>query len=575
MENKIKESLNIIPEAPGVYFFYGTEKKIIYVGKAKNLNKRVKSYFQKEPDSTKTALMIPQVNKFEFIVTNSEMEAFILESHMIKKHQPKYNILLKDDKRFPWFVITNEEYPKIVIKRKVENKEKGEKYFGPYTNARAMYATLELMKSIFPLKQCKKPKFKDRPCIYFQMGKCSAPCQKKISSENYKKIVEQVEMFLSGKQLELLKAIKKQMEKHSANQEYEKAARCRDSYADVISTMEKQKVISSNTNINQDIIGVSSDDFAVSIALLKIREGRLISKDNFGIKKDGLYSEREAINAFIRDYYGIINENDIPKEIIIPQHVFDKTENGFNDKDIIAEWLSLKKKGKISITTPKQGAKTELVEMASKNADAYLEEIRLEELKAIMNDWNEIGSYIQKRFNLLNFPERVECFDVSHIQGTNKTASMSVFINGKSVKSEYRKYKIKTLEEGINDDFLAIEEIIKRRSQKILKDKEIPQNPVKENIKNVPDLIIIDGGKGQLSSALKAAQEEGLKDIPIISLAKKNEEIFVQSNKTPIILPANSPVLFFFQRIRDEAHRFAVSYHKKLREKEFLARKDL
>jgi len=570
MENKIKESLNILPELPGVYFFYEGKNKVIYVGKAKNLSKRVKSYFQKEPDSTKTAIMVPQIQKLEFIVTNSEMEAFILESHMIKKHQPKYNILLKDDKRFPWFVITNEEYPKIVIKRKVEEKNKGEKYFGPYTNARAMYATLELMKKLFPLKQCKKPKFKDRPCIYFQMAKCSAPCQKKISSEEYKKIVEQVELFLSGKQLELLKEIKKQMEKFSSNQEYEKAARYRDSYIDVISTMEKQKVINSNTSINQDIIGCAADDFIISIALLKIREGRLTSKDSFSIKKDEIYSESELLLAFVREYYSIINESDIPKEIIIPKEAFTIESEEFADKNIITQWLSTKKGSKVSVTSPKQGNKTELIEMANKNADAYLEEARLEELKKIINDWNEIGSYIQEKLNLSQFPERVECFDISHIQGTNKTASMAVFINGKSLKSEYRKYKIKTLEEGINDDFLSMEEVIKRRSKKILKDRNSLEIIEKESIKKIPDLIIVDGGKGQLSSAIKATKEEGLINIPIISLAKKNEEIFVQNSKNPVILPFNSPVLFFFQRIRDEAHRFAVGYHRKLRERTFL-----
>jgi excinuclease ABC subunit C len=225
---------------------------------------------------------------------------------------------------------------------------------------------------------------------------------------------------------------------------------------------------------------------------------------------------------------------------------------------------------KVIITTPRQGSKTELIEMANKNADAHLEEIRLDELKAIMNDWNEIGSYIQKRLNLPTFPERVECFDISHIQGTNKTASMSVFINGKSIKSEYRKYRIKTIEEGVNDDFLSIEEVISRRSKKILQDRKNLIYSEKEGVKKIPDLIIIDGGKGQLSSAVKAAGKQGLNDIPIISLAKKQEEFFTQDSKNPIILPVNSPVLFFFQRIRDEAHRFAVSYHKKLREKNFI-----
>ncbi|HBG48967.1 MAG TPA: excinuclease ABC subunit C [Cyanobacteria bacterium UBA9971] len=555
----IEESLKLIPDASGVYLMHDKNDEIIYIGKAKNLKKRVKSYFQKNHDSAKLVIMIPQIIRFDFIITDSEVEALILESHLIKKHKPKYNVLLKDDKRFPWFLITDEEYPRIIVTRKADKKFQKGKYFGPYTNARAMYSTLELIKKMFPLKQCKTPRFKDRPCMYHQISKCLGPCQKLVSSEDYKEVVKQVEMFLSGKQTELIAELKQQMEIFAEKQEFEKAARYRDSYFDVMKAVGKQKVVSENTDINQDIIGFARDNAIMSIALLKVRDGRLIAKEDFDIRLDEIHTPYEALITFIQEYYQLVDVSEIPKELLLSIEI-EEDEN-----KIIKEWLTLKKGSKVNLLTPNIDSHTstrmimkhELVEMANKNATSTLESLKISELASLQNDWNEIGCYIQEKLNLPNFPNRIECFDISHIQGTNTVASMVVFINGKPFKTEYRKYRIRTLKEGQTDDFASMKEVIKRRYQKLLRDKE----------QAFPDLIIVDGGKGQLSSTMEALEELGLGNMPIVSLAKKFEEIYLPEQSNPVVFPTNSKALFLFQQVRDEAHRFAVSYHRKLREK--------
>ena len=424
----IEESLKLLPDASGVYLMHDKNNEIIYIGKAKNMKKRVKSYFQKNHDSPKLIVMVPQIIRFDFIITDSEVEALILESHLIKKHKPKYNVLLKDDKKFPWFLITEEQYPRIIVTRKADKKFQKGKYFGPYTNARAMYSTLELIKKMFPLKQCKTPRFKDRPCMYYQIGKCLGPCQKLTDPEDYKEVVKQVEMFLSGKQSELLAELKNQMEIFAEKQEFEKAARYRDSYFDVLKAVGKQKVVSENTDINQDILGFARDNSIMSIALLKVRDGRLIAKEDFDIKLDEIHTPYEALIAFIQEYYQLVDRSEIPKELLVSCEIEDE------ESKIIKEWLSFKKGSKVSLISPKSQKKFELVEMADKNALAALEGLKVSEMASLQNDWNEIGCYIQEKLNLPNFPARIECFDISHIQGTNTVASMVVFINGKPYK---------------------------------------------------------------------------------------------------------------------------------------------
>ncbi len=547
----IKEQLRLIPESSGSYQFYDKDNTIIYVGKAKNLKKRVSSYFNKKHTSVKLSVMVPQIAKIEFIITNSEVEALILESHLIKKYKPKYNVLLKDDKKFPYFLITKEDYPRILVTRKRNKNMLEGKYYGPYTNAKAMYATLDLLKKLFPLKQCKTPKFKDRPCIYYQIGRCMAPCQKKITSEEYKKLIKNVELFLSGKQMQLVDELKKVMEKYSALEEYEKAAKYRDSYFDVLKTIEKQKVVYENTNINQDIISISTDEFLCGISLLQIRDGRLTNKKDFEVSKSDYDSDEEIISYFIKEYYQM--SDDIPDEIVF------STELNNEDKEIFEKWLAFKKGSKVLINSKINKKNSEILELAFKNSEYHLNEMKIKSLQEIQNNYNETGSYIQEKLGLKKFPHRVECFDISHIQGTNTVASMVSFFNGMPQKSEYKKFKIKTLEDGKPDDFKSMREVITRRYSRLQK----------ENL-SFPDLIIIDGGKGQLSSAVEILNELNIKNQDIVSLAKRIEEVFVPDKLQSIIFPMNSQALFFFQRIRDEAHRYAITYHRLLREKEAL-----
>ena len=550
LPDEVKQTLSIIPELCGSYQYYDKNGEIIYVGKAKNLKKRVYSYFNKNHDSPKLRVMVPQIAKIQFIVTDSEVEALILESHLIKKHKPKYNVLLKDDKKFPYFVITEEEYPRIIVARKAnKNKIKG-KYFGPYTDSRAMYATLDLIKKLFPLKQCKTPKFKDRPCLYYHIGRCMAPCQRMITPEEYKKILKNVELFLTGKQKELVDALKKEMEKYAATEDFEKAARYRDSWLDVQKTMEHQKVVFENTNINQDIIAVYSEGNIFVVSLLQIRQGRLTDKKDFQFTNtDGnLSNESEILTTFLKEYYTMASEFDIPNTVVVPR-IMEK-----EDVELYTKWLEAAASKKVKITDSPTKRNIELLNLAQKNAKFYFEKVKLEKLTEIQRDYNEVGSYIQEKLALSKFPYVVECFDISHIQGTNTVASMVTFENGLPKKSRYRKFKVKSTESK-PDDFKSLQEVVERRYFGKLTET-LP----------MPDLIIIDGGKGQLSSVLEIFEAHNFHP-DVVSLAKRLEEVFKPYESAPVIFPINSPALYFFQRIRDEAHRFAITFHRQLRGK--------
>ena len=550
MNADIKQQIKLMPKLPGCYQYFDKNNEIIYIGKAKNLYNRVNSYFVGKKDSPKLQVMVPQIKRVECIVVNTEVEALILESELIKKYKPKYNVLLKDDKKFPYFLITQEEYPRITVVRKAnKNLQKG-KFFGPYTDSRAMYCTLETLGKIFPLKKCKTPKFKSRPCLYYDIGQCCAPCQKLISSEDYKKILKDVEMFLSGRQSELLKAIEDQMKKASDNLEFEKAARYRDSYNDIKKTMEKQKVVSENTKINQDYIGIAKSEGIYCTAILQVRQGRLINKKDFTfthISNTQNNDVSEIIQAVLREYYVIISDNEIPSKITVSEQS--------EDNEVYENWLSTRAGKKVQINIAKSKRDKEMLNMAQNTAEFNLEQVKLKELATIQNDYNEVGTYLMEKLNLKKFPHTIECYDISHIQGTNTVASGVYFENGMPKKSKYRKYKLKTLQKGEVDDFKSMREILGRRFKRI-----------KQGSVEAPDLIIIDGGKGQLSSVIKTMKEYEL-NLQIVSLAKREEEVFLPNNSKPVILPLNSPALQLFQRIRDEAHRFAITFHRQLRSK--------
>ena len=547
--DEVQQTLAILPDLSGSYQFFDKNGEIIYVGKAKNLKKRVHSYFNKTHDSPKLRIMVPQIAKIQFIITDTEVEALILESHLIKKYKPKYNVLLKDDKKFPYFVITEEEYPRIIVARKANiNKIKG-KYFGPYTDSRAMYSTLDLIKKLFPLKQCKTPKFKNRPCLYYQIGRCSAPCQRMVSPEEYKEILKGVELFLTGKQHELIKQLKLEMEKYAQKQDYEKAARYRDSYFDVQKTMERQKVVSENTNINQDIIAIYSESNLFVVSLLMIRQGRLTDKKDFEFTNLALSNEHEVLTTFLKEYYTLLSELEMPKTILLPG-ILEKEE-----VSLYSQWLTQKSGKNVKISSSVTKRNIEMISLAEKNAKFYLEKLKLEKLNEIQRDYNEVGSYIQEKLGLKKFPYIVECFDISHIQGTNTVASMVTFENGMPKKSKYRKFKVRSTESK-PDDFKSMQEVVERRYTGKLTES-LP----------MPDLIIIDGGKGQLSSVMEVFERIGMENQDVVSLAKRLEEVFKPHKSQPVIFPINSPALYFFQRIRDEAHRFAITYHRNLRSK--------
>ena len=547
MNEQLAETLKLIPTLSGCYIYYNNENEVIYVGKAKNLKRRVYSYFHKKHDSVKVAVLVSQIERMEYIITDSEVEALILESHLIKKYKPKYNILLKDDKKYPYFLITAEDYPRITIVRKKNmNPEKG-KYYGPYTDIRAMHSTLDFLKKIFPLKQCKTPKFSNRPCLYYHIGRCMAPCQNKISSEDYKALVSQVELFLAGRQSELLKKLKEEMEKYASNEQFEKAAKLRDSYLDLQKTLERQKVVFENTKLNQDIIATIHEDGILAITILLIREGRLIDKKDFTYFEEN-EDTTELFKTFFREYYSNLM-------LEFPDKIVSNDLENIGEKELYQEWLKILSGKNIKISYGKTQRGKELTELAHKNAKNLLETAKIKKLTSIRNDFNEVGSYLMEKLKLRTFPHRIECYDISHIQGTNTVASMVVFENGQSKKSEYRRFKVKTTE-GKPDDFLSMKEVLSRRLARMGEPKWAK-----------PNLIIIDGGKGQLSSVMEIVEEIGMNDIDFVSLAKREEEVFLPHQSESIRIPMDSNVMFLIQRIRDEAHRFAITYHRKLRSK--------
>ena len=553
MNDGLKQTLKLLPSLPGCYIYYNKDGEVIYVGKAKILKRRVLSYFNRKHDSVKLNVLVPQIERLEYIITNTEVEALILESHLIKKYKPRYNVLLKDDKKYPYFLITDEDFPRITIVRKKNmNPEKG-RYYGPYTDIRAMHATLDFLKKIFPLKQCKSPKFKDRPCLYYHIGRCMAPCQNMVTPDEYKTLVKQAELFLSGKQSELMQQIKEQMQKYSDSLQFEKAAKLRDSYNDLAKTLEKQKVVYENTKLNEDVISLMADDGIFAIVILMIREGRLIDKKDFvyEVEED---DRTEFFATFFKEYYSTL-------KLEFPDKIVSNELEAVGEKALYEEWLEILAGKKIKISYGKSAQGKELQMLADKNAKVVLDNAKISKMSKIRDDFNEIGSYLAEKLQLKNFPYRMECYDISHIQGTNTVASMVTFINGVPKKSEYRKFKVK-ITEGKPDDFLSMKEVLTRRLSHLGEEKWAK-----------PDLMIIDGGKGQLSSVMEIIEELGITGIDVVSLAKKHEEVFLPKQSKPVILPRNSSALFLFQRIRDEAHRFAITYHRKLRSKSMVEKK--
>lgn len=552
-----KEQLKNIPTSSGIYMMLDKKGSVIYIGKALNLKTRVRSYFNEKSWSERPKLhfMMPKVKEVKTFITRSEKEALILEANLVNKHQPKYNVLLKDDKKFPWLMITyDEKHPRVLPIRDVLGFKKKypktkNKFFGPYSDSGAMWETYKILKEGFQLRLRRKPLFKDRPCMNYHIGLCSGPCQNLISNDNYMSIAKQVEDFLLGKYDAVLKNLKKQMSEASESLHYEKAVKFRDVINKINSVLEKQIVVSDDHKLSQDIFACDFNEKDMVLEVLLVREGKVIAVESFplSIPKDTDYVE--AFSEGIKRYYSRVDNVNIPNEII--------TQFELKEKEQIEEWLS------VSVICPKKGRKLELVEMARQNARLSLQKIILSRINDVDLEILEVEggnstsllSDLQKELSLKNYPKRIECFDISHLGGTGTVASMVVFVDGKPEKSDYRKFKIKSLPTGKIDDFSSMKEVISRRYF----NKEM----------DLPNLIMIDGGKGQLSSARESLEKGGvdLDSIDLISIAKKLEEVYKPGLKEPIRLERKSKPLLLIQRIRDEAHRFAITFQRDTRAK--------
>ncbi|WP_373531045.1 excinuclease ABC subunit UvrC [Vampirovibrio sp.] len=542
-----KAALARLPDQPGVYRMYSANNTLLYVGKAKVLKNRVRSYFQNPAGlAPKVAALMQQVTRFDYIVTDSEIEALILEYNLIKQHRPKYNILLRDDKKFPWIGLSAEPYPRLFITRDPTGRGR---FFGPYAHSGSMYKTLQVIRKHFPLRQRRKPLFKNRPCMNYSIGSCSGPCQLLVTPKEYSEVVKQVELFLKGKADDLLERLEQEMQRASEAMNFELAAKLRDRYLAVQEVVAQQKMYYPDASVSQDIVAMSHDARRCAIVVLNIRRGKLIGSRPHEILLTHQTTPEEAYNAFLSQYYQDEEAEDLPDEIIL--------HHPMEDENLFQEWLNRKRGKKLTLTHPQKGIKRDLLDLGIKNATETLEQAQSQDEKSHRNDPAKALLQLQSALNLPVFPARMECYDISHFQGAQTVASMVVFTNGVPDRKAYRRFKIQ-IAEGEPNDFASMHEVISRRFN-----RAIQQEPGWEE----PDLVIIDGGKGQLSSATEALDVLGVKDQPIISLAKKFEEIYFPGESRPTLLPRDSAALFLLQQIRDEAHRFAITYHRGLRDK--------
>ncbi len=544
----LQSKLAYLPDNPGVYLFKNAQGEILYIGKAAVLGDRVRSYFQKGADhSPKTSLLVSQVADLETMVTRSELEALILESNLVKRHRPRFNVVLRDDKQYPYVRLPiKDDFPRLSIVRRVQKD--GALYYGPYTPANALRETLKVIKHVFPLATCSIDidGTAERACIEFEIKRCMAPCTGHQSKEDYHQIVKQVRQFLEGRDHELLDDIRSRMEAAAGREEFEEAARLRDRLFKIERMLEKQRITQTSTT-DQDVIGLARQGAAVDLQILFVRGGLLIGRKDFFWPQSADASDKELVQSAIQQFYN--KDGQPPKEVLVPTDLEGAT--------VIEQWLSGKRGESVRVLAPERGAKHQLVLLAEENAAAAVaDHLRNEELDRQASD------ELKRLLRLDRPPRRIEGFDISNTMGNQSVASMVVWEEGQMKKGDYRRFKIQTVI-GAND-FASMKEVVARRYGE------------QENLAR-PDLILIDGGLGQLAAAMDGLKEVGQQDLPILGLAKargeKEERIFLAGRKNPVILTPSSPATHLLQRIRDEAHRFAITFHRKLRGRSLVASK--
>lgn len=545
-----REELKNLPLKPGCYLFKDKTGRVLYVGKARALRKRVTSYFQKSHhDRPKIELMMDKIDSFDFVVTTTEVEALILEKNLIKKYNPPFNSDLRDDKSYPYLAVTaEEEFPRVFITRELHRK--GTLYFGPYTNVHALRTTLDILRSVYPIRTYarQRPTGKSRPFLDYHVKWALTPGSLPADPAEYSLIIRKVVAFLEGRDTRVLKDLKDNMAAAAAAQEYEKAAALRDKIEAIDYLMEGQKVVSRDKT-DRDVIGLTTGDATIYARILFVRGGKLIGSRGYAIDREQI--EDDILAAVLERFYG--ETKGLPSEILLPRNV--------EEQEVIETWLTEKRGRKVTLTVPVRGEKKRLVEMAGANAKYAFELYRIRGRGGEERATWLLGE-LKKDLGLTALPFRIECFDISTLQGTETVASMVVFENGKPRKSEYRRFRIKRVPG--QDDFASMVEVVKRRLKHAGVDE--PGNRFAAK----PDLLVLDGGKPQLTAALTAEKELGIKDIKTISLAKREEEIYVPGEESPIRLPRDSASLNVIRHLRDEAHRFAVTYHRGLRAKTML-----
>ena len=550
MNSVLEDKIKNLPSKPGVYQFTNDKDKVIYVGKARNLKNRVRSYFHSNVTNAKTEALVKKINDVELVVTDSEIEALVLENNLIKELKPRYNIDLKDDKSFPFIKITNESFPQVYSTRRVIKD--GSKYFGPYTSVKSMKAALRMINQIFKIRSCKYDineetiaKKKYKVCLDYHIKKCDGPCEGLVSEKDYKDMVQEVVKVIRGKTDDLIKELEVKMETAASQTEFEKAAETRDKIEQLKIISSRQKIVSNDFE-DRDVISVAYEGKDSACSIFNIRNGKLVGKKQLRLNLKGAEELPEIYESLIKFYYDEITE--IPKELLF--------EVEPTNSDLIKNWLDLRAEKKVKFIVPQRGELKSLVKMCKENAILQLKEIQIQKMKREGNVPYSLSA-LQRDLRLKILPKKIECFDISNLQGTDSVASMVVFVDGKPKKSLYRKFIIK--EVAGPDDFASMQEVIRRRYTRAIENNDFP------------DLIMVDGGKGQLSSAVEILNNLGLKQIPIIGLAKRLEEVFFPLKSDPESIPKTSSGLKLLQQIRDEAHRFAITFHRNRRSKRTLS----
>ncbi len=553
---RINARLMGLPAKPGVYIMRDASRRVIYVGKSVVLRNRVRSYFQETVHTPKTQRLVVDVADLEWIVTSSELEALILECELIKRYRPRYNVRLKDDKRYPYIKVSlQEDYPRIYVVRKMVKD--GARYFGPFASSQAVHQSLELLRRLFPYRTCNREiTGKDRrPCLYYHIKRCPGPCIAASSKDEYRAVIEQACLFLEGKQEEIIDKLQSDMRRAAGMLEYEKAAELRDQIAAINKIIERQRIVSTHLH-DHDFVALAREDGQACVQVFFIRGGKLIGREYFVLTGTSGETAAEVISSFVKQFYD--GAAYVPPEILV--------QNDLDELDVIQEWLRKKRGTKVVVKVPHRGEKRHIMSMAIENATETLNRLRAE-WEADTSKHVEALAQIHQALGLPRPPSRIECYDISNIQGTFTAGSMVVFARGVPSKQDYRRFRIRTV--AGSDDYAAIAEVLSRRFRRARDGRARRSVDGKENRWAImPDLVIVDGGKGQLRAARKVMEELGVSQIPVAGLAKQKEELFVPGRSRPIVLPRDSQGLYLLQRIRDEAHRFAISYHRRLRDKQ-------